>query len=324
MKNIFRSLSLLIALSLLILSVSSCATGADDTAVRVIALKGPTGMGMAKLMRDNDVGESENEYAFTVSSAPTDVTSEVLAGRVDIAAVPINLAATLYNKGADISVIAVNTLGVLYIAENGNTVNSVSDLRGKTVYAMGKGATPEYIFDRLLTINGIDPDNDVNIIYCSDGAEVASYLVAGKAGIGLIPEPNLTAALMSSESLRIALSINDEWNNVSSTPIVQGVLIATDSFIGDHPAKVGSFLKEYAASTGYVVNNIDDASQIIENYGITPKAVIAKRSIPNCNICCFTGDEMIPLVNDMLKVLFDADPSSIGGKMPGDDLYYIP
>lgn len=344
-----KIISFLIVLALAVMSLASCASGAmtdDTTAVttaattaaetptepdysdvkaRTFALKGPTGMGIAKLMDDAENGEAALDYEFTIVSSPTEITPEILAGRFEIAALPINLAATLYNKGADISVVAVNTLGVLYTIEKGNTVTSLADLKGKTVYATGKGSTPEYIINYLLDASKIA--GEVNIIYLSDGAEVAANVLAEKDGvtIGILPEPAVSSALVQDKSgeVRVALDMSAEWDKVSETPIVQGVIVMSNTFLKEHADAAWKFVEEYKASTDFANNNIEEASALIEKYGIVPKAAIAKRALPNCNIVCYTGKECKKMTDAMLKVLFDANPASVGGKLPDADLYLI-
>ena len=344
-----KIISFLILLALAVMALAACASGAkteDTTAAktaattaaetptepdysgvkaRTFALKGPTGRGIAKLMDDAATGKAALDYEFTIVSSPTEITPEILAGRFEIAALPINLAATLYNKGADISVVAVNTLGVLYTIEKGNTVNSIYDLKGRTVYATGKGSTPEYIINYLLEASKIA--GEVNIIYLSDGAEVAANVLAEKDGvtIGILPEPAVSSALVQDKSgdVRVALDMSAEWDKVSETPIVQGVIVMSNTFLKEHADAAWKFVEEYKASTVYANENIEEASALIEKYGIVPKAAIAKRALPNCNIVCYTGKECKNMTDAMLKVLFDANPASVGGKLPDADLYRL-
>lgn len=342
-----KIISFLILLALAVMALAACAentqtvvtastvsifTEPDYSGVkaRTFALKGPTGMGIAKLMDDAESGKAALDYEFTIVSSPTEITPEILAGRFEIAALPINLAATLYNKGADISVVAVNTLGVLYTIEKGNTVNSIYDLKGKTVYATGKGSTPEYIINYLLEASGIA--DKVNIIYLSDGAEVAANIVAGKDGvtIGILPEPAVSSALVQDKSgeVRVALNMSEEWDKVSDTPIVQGVIVMSNTFLKEHAGAAWKFVKEYKASTDYANSNIEEASVLIEKYGIVPKAAIAKRALPNCNIVCYktapseTENNGKDMIKAMLEVLCDANPASVGGKLPDESFYY--
>ena len=322
-----KILSAVMAAIVVVLAVllASCGEVKDDVTIRVAVLKGPTGMGMAKLIDDKENEKTDLNYEFTIASTPTEVLPEVLAGRVEIAAVPVNVAAMLYNKGADISVVAVNTLSVLYVIEKGNTVQSLSDLSGKTVYATGKGSTPEYIINFVLENAGIA--DKVNVIYLSEGSDVASNVVAEKDGvtIGILPEPAVSSALMKDTSgeVRVALDISKEWDKYSDTPIVQGVIVMSNTFLSKHKAAAERFLTEYKASTDYVNANVDEAAAMIENYQIVPKAAIAKKAIPNCNICCYTGAEMKTMVVDMLKVLYDANPASVGGQLPNEKIYYV-
>ncbi len=322
MKKKILSAALAVVLLFAALTLASCGKTEDDVTLRVYALNGPTGMGMAKLIDDSNGGKTSNTYDFTLVSAPTQITSEVLAGRFEIAAVPVNLAATLFNKGADISLVAVNTLSVLYIVERGESISAVSDLRGKTVYATGQGSTPEYILSYLLENAGIK--DEVEVIYLSDGSEVASYLLTGKADVAFIPEPSVTSVLMQDKSgeIRVALDIEEEWGKISDTPVVQGVIVASNSFINEHPKALSAFIDEYKSSVEYVNANAAEAAAMIEKYGIVAKAAIAQRALPNCNICCYTGAEAKTMTADMLKVLFDANPSSVGGALPPDTFYY--
>lgn len=318
------SVILAVAMLVLALALASCGKKTyTDVEARTFALSGPTGMGIAKLMDEAANGKAALNYKFEIMTNPTQIVPEVVAGRFELAAVPVNLAATLLNKGADISLVAVNTLGVLYLIERGNTVNSVSDLAGKTVYATGQGSTPEYILRYLLNKAGIE--DKVEIVFLSDGAEVASNLVAGKADIGFLPEPAVSSAMMQDKdgALRVALDISAEWNKVSDTPIVQGVIIASNTFIKEHGDALDAFLKEYKASTEYAVSNVKEAAALIEKYGILPKAAVAERALPKCNIVCYVGNEAKKAASDMMKVLFDANPASVGGKLPGDDFYYV-
>ncbi len=291
--------------------------------IRVITLAGPTGMGMAKLMDDAAEKKTNYNYNFTVSSDPTQVSPEVIKGNYDIAAVPVNLASTLYNKTeGQLKVAAVNTLGVLYVLENGNTINSISDLKGKTVYATGQGSTPEYILRYVLEKNNIDPEKDLKIEFLSEHAELAAKLKTGNVAIGMLPEPQVTAATTGESSARIALNLTEEWSKVSDYKLIQGCIIVRKEFAEKYPKTLEGFLNEYKASVEYVNSNIDDASLLIEKAGIVPKAAVAKKALPNCNICFITGEEMKNCVSQMLNVLYTANAASVGGKLPGDELYY--
>lgn len=284
--------------------------------VKVAALAGPTGMGLAYLMSEND-----GAYNVEILTAPDQVTAKFISGEVDIAAVPINLASVLYNKteGAA-NVIAINTLGVLYVLENGSTVNSIQDLAGKTIYSVGQGSTPEYILQYLLAANNLT--DSVQVEFIADNAELIAKLNDGSASVALLPEPHVSVAMMQNENLRIALKVNDLWAAVNDTQVVQGVYIVRKAYLESHKAQVDAFLKD-AASSAEKVNTQEDAPAAIVANGIVAKEPIAKRAISNANICLQTGAEMKANVSAMLQVLFDANPKSIGGKMPADDFYYV-
>lgn len=291
--------------------------------IRVITLAGPTGMGMAKLIDDNKNKTTKYNYEFTVSSDPQQVSPEVIKGNYDIAAVPVNLASTLFNKTeGKLKVAGINTLGVLYMLENGDTINQVSDLKGKTIYATGQGSNPEFVLRYILQKNNIDPDKDVNIIFLTDHAELATKLKAGEVEIGMLPEPQVTVATMGNDKTRIALNLTEEWDKISEYDLVQGCIIVNNEFAEKYPEALKGFLDEYKYSVDYVNNTVDLASNLIESAGIVPKATIAKKAIPNCNICLITGNEMKESVKQMLEVLFSFDTKSIGGKLPGDEFYY--
>ena len=288
----------------------------------VACMTGPTGIGMAKLMADSDAKTTANNYTFTVASAAPDITGKFLKGEINIASVPTNVAATLYNKSeGKVRMLAVNTNGVLSILEKGNTIKSITDLKGKTIYSTGKSQNPEYILNYILRKNGIDPVKDVTINFVSS-EDLVAKLVSGEAEIALAPEPAATTVMIKNPALNRVLSINDEWSKVSDTELMMGCVIALDSYVEANPAAVEKFLEEYEASIKYATTNIDETATHCETYKIAASAAIAKKAIPTCNLCYVTGNDMKNNVNGYFNVLFKADPTSIGGKLPADDLYY--
>lgn len=207
--------ALMVAL-LMILSIPACAAAEP---VRVASLKGPTSMGLVKLMNDNENETALQNYEFTLCGAADEIVPLLARGEIDIAAIPCNLASILYNNTqGGIRVLAVNTLGVLYIVENGEEIHSVADLAGKTVYSTGKGTTPEFALDYILTQNGLDMEKDLTVEYKSEAAEVLAALTADAAAIGVLPQPYVTAALAQNEGLRIALSLTEEWTRSAKIP----------------------------------------------------------------------------------------------------------
>ena len=340
MKKVLSILSLVLVL-VLTLGLTACG-GDTDTAsstpstdassvvdtytpvdMTVACMTGPTGVGMAKLMADSEAKTTANNYTFTVASAATEINAKFLKGEINIASVPTNVAATLYNKtGGKVRMLAVNTYGVLSILEKGDTVKSVADLKGKTIYSTGKGQNPEFIFKHILRENGLDPEKDVTINFVSS-EELVAKLISGEAEIGLAPEPAATTVMVKNQNLRRALSINDEWSKVSATQLMMGCVIALDSYVAANEEAVAKFLEEYAASIEFAKTNVDDAAKHCATYKITASEAIAKKANPTCNLCYVTGEDMKQNVNGYLNVLFTADPTSIGGAKPNDDLYYI-
>lgn len=319
-KNLMKRIVAMITAAVMLFSLAAfaaCSKKQDDTEIRIAALKGPTGMGMVKL------ADKQNypNYTVSIEASPDALNPRIISGEVDVAAVPVNLASVLYNKlDGDISVLAVSTLGVLYVVEAGSEVNSVADLAGRTVYATGQGATPEYILNYLLDKNGVSESVEVN--YVGEHAALATMLANGSAEIGMLPEPNVTSTLAGNDNLRIALNLTEEWNKVCSTELVQGVVIARKSFVNEHPEAIEQFLREYEKSSAFVNENIDEAAKLIVDAGILGNVEIAKKAIPNCNISFSKGEAMHKAVEGMLTVLFEANPKSIGGKLPDKDFYY--
>lgn len=296
-------------------------TSYQPITMKVAGLAGPTGVGMVKLMSDKDAGTAKNDYQFTVVSDPKEIVAGMLNSSYDIAACPVNLAATLYNKlEGNLQVLAVNTKGVLYVLENGNTINSFADLAGKKLYATGQGSTPEYILNYLLEKNGIA--DKVTVEYVESHDELASLAAAGKATIAMLPEPKVTAAMTKNADLRIALNLTEEFEKASGKTLIQGVIVAKKDFVTNNPEAVKMFLSEYKASIDYTASNLEDTATLCETYGIIPKAAMAKKAIPNCNIAYIDGADMKTAVAANLQLFYDANPQSIGGKMPADDFYY--
>lgn len=304
------------------------AATADPVDVKVAALKGPTAMGMVQFMNQVDGNQiSDNNFSFEILASPDEVTPKVAKGEVDIAAVPANLASVLYNKTQkNVQVIAINTLGVIYMVEHGNSINSVADLKGKTIYASGKGATPEYALRYILQQNGLDPDKDVTIEWKSEHAECVAALAADPAGIAMLPEPFVTTASTKDSTLRVALDLTKEWNTVSEkagtgSALITGVVIVNKTFAEQNPQAVKSFLSHYKESIDYVNSNVSEAATLVEKYGIVPAAV-AQKAIPNCNIVYIDGTAMKQKLSGYLQTLFDQNAAAVGGALPEDDFYF--
>ena len=293
------------------------------TDISVACIKGPTGFGMAKLMEDSANKRHKDNYTFTVASSADEISGKIVTGEINIASVPTNLAAKLYAKtGGKITLLAVNTLGTLYMLEDGNTVKSFADLKGKTVYSIGEGSNPEYILKYLLTKNGLEPQKDVNIVFAATNDELISYIVSGKAKIAMVPEPAATTVLTKKDTLRKAISINDEWQKATGDKLMMGCVIALKSFVDSHPQQIGEFLNVYEESVNYAINSAEDAAPLCEKYEIVPKAAIAQKAIPDSNLTFIYGSDSKRDLADYFKVLFDFDKTSVGGSLPNDDFYF--
>ena len=303
-------------------SEPSSQPAADAVDTRVAALKGPTAMGMVKLMDDSEA-EADSPYDFNIYAAVDEITPQLVQGNLDLAAVPANLASVLYNQTeGKVKTLAIHTLGVLYIVENGDTVQSLADLKGKTIYASGKGATPEYALTYLLKQSGIDPETDVTIEWKSEHTECLTALTTSENGIAMLPQPFVTTATMKNENIRVALDLNKEWEALGDgSALITGVLVGRSEFIDEHPDAVAEFLSKYEESISYVNGNVTEAAQLIEKYDIVPAAV-AEKALPECNITFIAGDEMKTKLSGYLQTLFDQNPKAVGGAMPGDDFYY--
>lgn len=311
----------LISLILLAALLASCAAAEG---VRVAALKGPTAMGMVKLMADSEAGSG---YDFQICAAADEITPQLAQGKLDIAALPANLAAILYSRmNGGLQVLAVNTLGVLYIAERGERIQSVADLRGKTIYSAGKGSTPEYALSYILRGNGLTPGEDVFIEFKSEHAECLSALMKDGEAVAMLPQPFMTTALSKAGDMRVALDLTAEWDALQPeegdrSAMITGVLVARRDFIEENPAAVAEFMDGYAASVAFAQENVVEAALLVDSYGIV-SAEVAQKALPACKIVCITGDEMQEDLSGYLEVLYAQNPDSVGGSLPDAQFYY--
>lgn len=328
-----KALAVVLSL-LLIFSVVSCDNEAtqtssietssqdvvNDTKINIAVLKGPTAFGSLGVMANE---ENADKYNFTVAAAPEEVTGKIIKGEYDIAAVPTNLAATLYNKtNGEVQMLAVNTLGTLYVVSKNVEINSVADLKGKTIYISGQGGIPEFAFDYILAQNSIDPENDVTIEFKSEHSEVVALLASSESGIAVLPEPFVTNANAKDENIKVALDLTKEWRTVGEgSELVMGCLVIRKSFAEENKDAVLKFLDEYKKSIELTATDVEYVAQLSGQFDIVPEAV-AKKAIPNCNIKYLDGEEMQTAVNGFLTVLFNAEPKSVGGNLPDDTLYF--
>lgn len=290
--------------------------------INIAALKGPTAMGLVKLM-DDSASDEDSIYDFEIFAAPDELTPLIIKGDVDIACIPANLASVLYNKTeGEIEVLAINTLGVLYIVENGGeTVNSVEDLKGKTIYASGQGSTPEYALNYILAQNGIA--DEVTVEWKTEHAECLTALTENAGSVALLPQPFVTTAMTKNEGIRVALDLTKEWDKLDNgSSLITGVVVGRKEFADSYPDELKTFLDGYKASVDYVNSDTDGAAALVGKFDIVPEAV-AKKALPACNIVFISGEDMKAKLPGYLQVLFDSDAKSVGGKLPEDDFYYV-
>ena len=318
---------------------SAVSSSAEETAaptesepLRVAGLKGPTTMGLVNLLglsTDSKADENglkpsqDGSVLYNMYGAADELVPLLVKGDLDAACVPANLAATLYSKtqGA-VQVACIKTLGVLYGVDTGDTVQSMADLKGKTLVTTGKGTTPEYVLRYLLSQNGIDPDKDITIEYTSEATEALAKVQAGEVSIAMLPQPFVTAAMAQTEGLRVALDMNAEWQAVAGSPLVTGVLLVRKDAVEADPARFADFMEKYKLSTEQANTDPEGTAALCEAFGVVAKAALAQKALPQCNIVFETGDTMKTDLTAYYKVLFDADPTSVGGALPGDDFYY--
>ncbi len=322
-----KKLIALFTVTLLLLTTLTACSGGKNKAsvVRIATIQGPTGVGMVHLMDANDDGNTTNKYEFQTHSSPDAIIPLLMNKSVDIVTLPTNVAANYYNKTNAVKLLAVNTLGVLYILENGNTITSVNDLKGKTIYSTGQGANPEYILRYVLSEYGLNPDKDVTIKFVAENTELSALMVSGQATIAMVPQPVVSAITTQNANIRIALSMNDEWEKVAGeeNKLMMGCVIVRSEFMENNPKMVKTFMKEYEESIKKVEADVDATAQLCEEKGIIAKAAIAKKAIPYCEITYIDGTKMKNQIAKYFDVLFKAKPQSLGSMMPDDGFYYV-
>lgn len=328
MNNIKKRIQTTLLLAVLgaSLILTGCSkTEAEETTVRIGSLKGPTSMGLVELMDQAEKGEAGADYEFTMAAAADEINAAFLKGDLDIVLIPANVASVLYNKtDGQAVVLDINTLGVLYLLESGETVQSAADLKGRTIYLPGKGTTPDYALQYILAQNGLGLE-DVDLQYKSEAAEVISALQEEPEALGLLPQPAVTTACMQNEGLRIALDLTEEWDRVSTEgSLVTGVTLVRREFLEQHEALVQEFLSAHEESAKFTNENIEEAAEMVAALEIVPRAPIAAQAIPYCNITCMTGTDMQAAMSGYLTVLAEQNPEAVGGVLPAEDFYYLP
>lgn len=296
----------------------------DDVVVRVGSLKGPTSMGLVSMMEENEK-DDDKDYEFTMVTAADELLPQIISGQIDIALIPANVASVLYNKmGGELSVIDINTLGVLYAVSGDDTLTGIGDLQGRTIYLTGKGTTPDYVLRYLLEQNGIGLD-EVTLEYKSEATEVAAVLAETPDAVGILPQPFVTVATTKNEALKPVIDLTQEWDELNvetGSRLVTGVTVVRNEFLEKYEDEVQDFVEDHMESTAFINSHVEEGAELVEKVGIIEKAAIAQKAIPYCNIVCITGEEMQEALSGYLSVLYDMAPESVGGELPDDTFYW--
>ena len=316
-KKIFAVLSLMSAVLL-----GGCATKPVEP-LEVAALNGPTGIGMVQMLEEME-GAENPKYNIVLYQSPDEIVGKVVSGELDIACVPSNLGAVLYNKTeGGIKLLGMNTLGVLYIVENGQTVQNIEDLKGKTILSSGKDSTPEFVLNYILNEAGLVPGEDVTVEFMGNHSDIASKLMAEEGAIALLPEPFVTTVLAKDENIRMAIDVNEAWNNLNQMDLPMGIIVANANVVKDNAKGIEAFLEDYEASVKFVDENLEDAAALVEKFGIVPNAALAKVAIPKCNIVYRDSSDSEDSLNKFYEILEQANPKAVGGKLPDEAFYTL-
>lgn len=328
-KKIVSAIALVLILAMVLGAIASALVGCgaaqkesyDDVTIRIAGLKGPTTIGLVNFLNDAGSESSSINYQFEMFTQASDILAAVAAGEADIALVPSNVACVMNQKvEGGVSVIDINTLGVLECVTGDESINEIADLSGRTVYMTGQGATPEYTVRYLL---GEAQVTDCSLEFKSEPTEIVSIFAEDPEAVAVLPQPFVTAALVQNENLRTAFTLDQEWSKVNSDcSIVTGVTVVTNSFLGEHKSAVDAFIQAHAQSAEKALSDLDTTAALVVEQGIIAKEPLAKKAIPSCSIVCITGSGIKDKLAGYLQVLYDQDPKSVGGKLPGDEFYY--
>lgn len=323
-----KAMACVLALTMTGALLAGCGAAKEErTTIRVGALKGATTLGLLPLKDKAAKGEAKEDYEFTMATAADELLPLMIKGELDIALLPANVAGILYQKtNCEVTVIDINTLGVLYMVSGDDSIGSVADLAGRTIYLTGKGTTPDYVLRYILSANGIDADTDCTLEYKSEATEVAALLAEDTGAIGLLPQPFVTAACAQNEALSVILDMNEEWEALQGedgSRLVTGVTVVRTEFLEAHEDAVRTFMEEHQASAESMNTDVENGAKLAVASEIIAKEPIALKALSECNITYIDGEEMKQALSGYLEVLYEQSPDSIGGALPADSFYYI-
>jgi NitT/TauT family transport system substrate-binding protein len=315
-RNIVKRRNVLVALMVGIFFVLvGCQTQTSEP-LKIAALNGPTGMGLIQL-----IDQADAKYEITIYQSPDEITAKVISGEVDIACVPSNLGAVLYNKTKQVQLVGVNTLGVLYLVENGQSITSLEDVKGKTILSSGQGAVPQFVLEYLLEQQGINPKEDVTIQYLANHTDIASTLLTQEGTIALLPQPFVTTVLAKDDAVRVVMDMNALWTDTTGEGLPMGVVITQKQVAKNRAKEIEAFVKEYRDSVAFIEENLEEAANLIVKHELLPNVEIAKIAIPNCNIVFEEKEEARVMLDAFFRILEQNEPKSVGGIIPDEGFY---
>ena len=327
MKKINRILLTVISMLFVMTFLFACGKKEEAPGLRIGGMKGPTSMGLLFMKEEAETGENPEGYTFTMVTGADELLPMMIKGELDIALVPANVASILYQKTeGGVAVVDINTLGVLYMVSGDGAIGQPEDLRGRTIYLTGKGTTPDYVLHYILKTNGLQ-EGDYTLEYKSEPTEVAALLAEKPDAVGLLPQPFVTVACAQNEALQVVLDMNEQWSALQGeggSRMVTGVTVVRKEILENYPKAVETFLQKHEESANAINEDVEKGAELVVTAGIIGKAPIAKKAIPHCNITYIDGEEMKQALAGYLEVLFEQDAASVGGKLPGEDFYYIP
>lgn len=327
MKKLKRILITTISMLFTMALLAGCGEKEEETVLRIGGMKGPTSMGLLFMKDEVENGAGTGAYEFTMVTGADELLPMMIKGELDIALVPANVAAILYQKTeGGVAVIDINTLGVLYMVSGDSNIVNVEDLRGKTIYLTGKGTTPDYVLHYILQENGLQ-EGDYTLEYKSEPTEVAALLAEKPEAVGLLPQPFVTVACAQNEALQVVMDMNEQWSLLQGedgSRMVTGVTVVRKEVLEENEKAVLEFMSKHKASAEAINQDVEKGAELVVAAGIIGKAPIAQKAIPKCNITYVDGEEMKQALSGYLQVLFEQDATSVGGKLPEDDFYYVP